>query len=188
MADDIDYGPLTHLAGRWQGNRGHDVSPEPDGRERSDYYETLVIEPAGDVDNAESQTLVAMRYVQEVRRISNDKVFHVETGFWMWDAATGVIMKGFAIPRGVSVLAGGEAHTAADTDAGTTVLTVTAAADDPRWSIAQSPFMQQNAMTTAYTHTCRISADQLEYEQTMTLQIYDREFQHTDQSVLSRAD
>ena len=54
---DIDYGPLAALIGTWQGDKGMDVSPEPDGIEENPYYETIVFEAAGDVTNAEAQTL-----------------------------------------------------------------------------------------------------------------------------------
>jgi hypothetical protein len=54
--DDIDYGPLAALVGTWQGDKGMDVAPEPDGTEENPYYETIVFEAAGDVSNAETQT------------------------------------------------------------------------------------------------------------------------------------
>ncbi len=73
---DVDYGPLTALIGSWRGDKGMDVAPEPDGEENNPYHETLSFEAVGDVTNAESQRLAALRYHQVVRRNSNDKVFH----------------------------------------------------------------------------------------------------------------
>ena len=32
---DVDYDPLAGLIGTWQGDRGMDVAPEPDGSEES---------------------------------------------------------------------------------------------------------------------------------------------------------
>ena len=83
---DIDYGPLAGLIGTWEGDKGLDVAPEPDGTEESPYYETIIFEPIGDVTNAEDQVLTVLRYLQIVRRKSNDEVFHDQTGYWTWDA------------------------------------------------------------------------------------------------------
>ena len=47
---------------------GVDVAPEPNGTEVNPYYETIVFEALVDVENAESQLLAAVRYLQVVRR------------------------------------------------------------------------------------------------------------------------
>ena len=44
---DIDYGPLQGLIGDWQGDKGLDVAPEPDGAENNPYYETVVFTAIG---------------------------------------------------------------------------------------------------------------------------------------------
>ena len=42
MSDnDFDYGPLTNLIGTWNGDKGMDIAPEPDGTEHNPYYETI---------------------------------------------------------------------------------------------------------------------------------------------------
>ena len=43
--------------GVWEGDQGVDKAPEPDGEERNPYYEAIVFKAAGDVTNAEKQTL-----------------------------------------------------------------------------------------------------------------------------------
>ncbi len=102
----MDYGPLTELIGTRKGDKGLDVAPEPDGTENNPYYETIKFTPIGDVENAETQVLAAVHYRQIVKRKSNDKVFHDETGYRMWDAAAGILMHFLTIPRAVSVLVG----------------------------------------------------------------------------------
>ena len=109
VVDGIDYGPLACLIGTWTGDKGIDVSPEPDGRAESPYFETLRFEAAGEALNAESQRLAVLRYPQSASRKSTGRPFHDETGYWMWDAAAGVVMHSLAIPRGVCLLAGGKA-------------------------------------------------------------------------------
>jgi hypothetical protein len=182
--DGIDYGPLACLVGRWEGDKGLDVAPEPDGQEENPYYESLVFEAAGDVDNAEKQTLAIVRYHQVVSRKSNSEVFHDEVGYWTWDAATGVIAHSLTIPRAVCVLAGG---TYAGSGSGAeVVLEVAAELGDPDWGIIQSPFMRDNARTVAFRHRITVSGDTLDYSETTVLDIYGRSFDHTDENSLSR--
>ena len=141
----VDYGPLEKLIGAWAGSSGVDIAPEPDGSERNPYYETIVFEAAGDVTNAESQTLAAVRYHQLVRRKSNEKVFHDESGYWLWDAVAGIVMQSLVIPRAVCVIAGGMYQ--ADSNPAVVKLNVNARDGDPDWGILQAPFMRDNERT-----------------------------------------
>lgn len=179
---EIDYGPLAVLIGEWQGNQGEDLAPDPDGEENNPYYETIVFEAIGDVTNAESQTLVALHYRQIVKRKSDDKVFHDETGYWLWDAENDRIMHSLTIPRAVALLAGGHARK----EGNAIVFEVTAKWNDPDWGITQSPFMQSHAKTTAFMHTITITGNELAYSETTMLDIYGRSFEHTDKNVLTR--
>ena len=40
-------------------------------------------------------------------RADESDPFHTEVGYWLWDGATGEIVRGFVVPRGITVLAGG---------------------------------------------------------------------------------
>jgi hypothetical protein len=184
----INYGPLAALVGTWKGDKGVDRAPEPDGEERNPYYETITFEAAGDVTNAEQQTLSIVRYHQVVSRKSNDEVFHDQVGYWLWDPADGTIVETFVIPRGVAVVAGG---TLAQPDSldGELVFDVKAEAGSPECGIVQAPFMFQQAKTTAFTHTITVKGDQLQYTETTFLDIYDkRNYEHKDLNTLQRAD
>jgi len=88
------------------GDKGLDVAPEPDGSAESPYYETLEFTPCGTVENADSQELSVVRYQQIVTRKSDGKVSHDQTGYWMWDPATGIVMQSLTIPRAVTGLVG----------------------------------------------------------------------------------
>jgi len=181
--DEIDYGPLAALVGTWEGNKGVDIAPEPDGIENNPYYETILYEAIGDVTNAESQVLAVLRYHQVVKRISNDKVFHNETGYWSWDSNTGVITHSLTIPRGVCLLAGGKAIV---NDDGSIEFNVEAAIDSDEWGIIQAPFMQENAKTTGFTQKIIVNGNQLQYSESTMLDIYGRQFEHTDNNILTR--
>lgn len=183
-ADEVDYGPLAGLIGEWRGAGGMDVAPEPDGTERNPFYETILFEAIGDVTNAERQVLAALRYHQVVYRQSNDRVFHNETGYWLWDSKQGLVMQTLTIPRGVSLVAGGAAQV---DNAGRLTIEVQAAADDENWRIVQSPFMRDNAATESFRHSVIVDKNRLEYSETTVVDIYGRRFEHTDENVLQRA-
>jgi len=182
-ASDVNYGPLAGLIGTWKGERGLDIAPEPDGTERNPFYEIITFEAAGDVDNAEEQELVVVRYHQAVYRSSNDKQFHDQVGYWTWDAATGSISNSFVIPRRVAVVAGGKV---VSEDNGVITLKVDAADGDKDWGVSQSPFMRDKARTVSFTQTLVIDGDNLSYKETTVLDIYGRSFDHLDSSRLVR--
>lgn len=185
MSGDIDYGPLQRLIGTWSGDQGLDVAPEPDGKEQNPYYETIVFEGIGEVTNAESQTLAAVRYHQEVRRKSNDEVFHDQVGYWIWDAREKTVMQSIQIPRAVGVIAGGN-HAGAG-GGGAVTLEVSAKLGDERWGILQSPFMSKEARTTEFRHKLTIDGDRLSYAETTVVEIYGKTFDHTDENTLVRS-
>ena len=185
--DGIDYGPLAALVGTWKGDKGVDRAPEPDGEERNPYYETISFEAAGDVTNAEKQTLSVVRYHQVVSRKSNNKVFHDQVGYWLWDPADNTIIETFTIPRGVAVVAGGELAPPANPDQ-ELVFEVAAEAGSPDCGIVQAPFMFQQAKTTAFTHTLTVRGDEMEYSESTILDIYDRTaYDHKDVNTLRRS-
>jgi hypothetical protein len=174
MSDPIDYGPLEALAGTWEGDKGLDRAPEPDGTEENPYFETLLFEKIGDVTNAEKQTLAVLRYHQVVSRKSDQKVFHNESGYLSWDAQSKTVTLNLAIPRGVTLVAPGTS-----TPNG---FTVEAKAD----TIAQSPFMRDNASTLGFTRKLAVNGDTLSYSQTTLLSIYGKQFEHTDENELAK--
>jgi len=180
----IDYGPLQLLIGRWEGNKGTDLAPEPEGEESTPYYETLDFAEAGTVTNAGQQTLAVLRYHQVVKRLSDDAVFHDETGYWMWDAVQQIIIHSLFVPRAVGILAGGTFT--GDRSATDIELKVAAKIDDPDWSIVQSPFMRDNAKTIGFEHQINVDATSLRYTETTVLDIYGKVFKHTDENTLSR--
>lgn len=182
----IDYGPLAELLGTWEGDKGMDVAPEPDGAENNPFYETIIFTPVeDDVENAEQQELVAVHYRQVVRRKSDNKVFHDETGYWMWDATAGVVMHSLAIPRAVSLLAGGSYSGEKDED-GRLVLEVSARHGSADWQIIESPFMRDNASTREFRHRVVVGDGRLSYSETTMVDIYGKVFEHTDSNELVR--
>jgi hypothetical protein len=182
---EVDYGPLQHLIGTWEGDQGIDIAPEPDGEENNPYYEAITYEDIGDLSNAEEQELAAVYYRQIVRRKSNDEVFHDQTGYWIWDAAAKTVMHSFVIPRAVSVVAGGTFSGETD-DEGRVVLELTAKLGDPDWGIVQSPFMAKKASSIEFRQKVIVGNGKMAYSQTTLVDIYGKVFKHTDDNKLSR--
>ena len=182
VIDGVDYGPLHQLIGSWRGEKGLDVAPEPDGEDKHAYYDEITFAPSGAAENAEEQNLVTVRYHQVVRKRNNGKIFHDQIGHWIYEPATGMIVHSLSIPRAVCVLAGGELQQNGDE----TIFDVKATAGDDAFGIVQTPFMLEKAKTTAFKMTLKITGDTLSYEETTSLDIYGRQFEHTDGSELIR--
>ncbi len=179
-----DYGPLELLFGTWEGDKGEDFAPEPDEDATSPYYETITFERAGDVDNADEQELAICRYHLSVRRKKNDETFHDQVGYWLWDKNKQTIMHSFTIPRGLCVLAGGKFDVKKANDVRITL--EVAAKLGEEWGFVQSPFMTEKAKTLEFTQKMTVTKDVLSYSQTTVLDIYGRNFDHTDFNTLKR--
>jgi hypothetical protein len=182
VVDGVDYGPLACLIGTWKGEEGMDVAPDPDGTEENPYYESIVYEASGDVTNLETQTLAILRYHQVVKRKSNDKAFHNETGYLTWDSESGTVTQSFVIPRGVAIVAGGTGEIIGDGS----VIDVSASLDSDDYTITQAPYMRDNASTQSFTHRIEVSGDSLSYEESTVIDIYGSNFDHTDVNKLIR--
>lgn len=184
LSKTINYGPLTQLIGCWQGSKGLDISPEEDGEERNLYREEIIFEPIGDLSNAEQQELVCLRYQQTVIRLSDNKMIHNESGYYSWDESNQQIIKSFSIPRGVAVVAGGTVSKQNEADC----IEVNASINNVEWSIVQSPFMQEKALTQDYHFAMQFSDKQMNYSQTMQLEIFGKSFTHRDENQLVKVD
>ncbi len=181
----IDYGPLAALIGTWEGDKGVDTAPEPNGEINEPYFETIKFEAGGDLTNAKEQRLVIVPYLQVVSRKSTGKVFHHQVGYWNWDPKTGVIMQSMTIPRGFAMLAGGK-YPLQGRYEGALTFEVKAALGDADWGIVQSPFMRDKAKTTAFSHKLTVNGDTLVYTESTMLNIYGKTFDHTDVNNLKR--
>jgi hypothetical protein len=178
------FGPLSPLIGKWEGDKGMDVSPEKDGEEMSPYFETIMIEPVGDATNAAEQTLVVLSYKQIVSRKADGQVFHHQTGYWYFEKKTGEVLYSLTIPRAVSVLAKGSAKESG----GKTEYEVRAVASDKNYGIIESSFMAAKASTKGFTMRVTVDGDKMQYKMNTALRIYDRDFDHSDENSLNRKD
>ncbi len=177
-------GPLATLIGTWEGDAGTDVAPaDPDRKATatSRYRERMTFEPIGMVDNHD-QKLCALRYFTTAWRIGQADGFHQDTGYWLWDAEHGEVMRGFVVPRGVTILAGGKATVDAKE------LDLAAERGAAIYGISSNPFLDREFRTVRFTMKVRIlGPDRFSYEQDTVLEIPGQAtFHHTDVNTLQR--
>lgn len=101
----------------------------------------------------------------------------------MWDVKTNIIMHSLNIPRAVSLLAGTTLNETNYKD-GKLSFEIIAAINNEDWGIIQSPFMKKKALTKSYRQKIVIEDGKMTYEETTMLDIYGKEFEHTDKNEL----
>ena len=183
MAD--EWGPLRALAGDWEGEGGLDTAYSHARHEvlGTPYLEKLTLKPFGPVDNG-SQHLYGLDYKSAMWRGDEENPFHTEVGYWLWDAATGEIVRGFVVPRGITVLAGGTA------EADATSFHLSAKQGHPQYAIGENTYLAGHASTLSYDVTITVNGDGTwSYDETTMLQMseFDEPFAHTDRNTLHRA-
>jgi hypothetical protein len=178
---ELDLGPLKPLIGSWKSvDPGVDLAP---GRTDSavgeggpavePFYEVRTFELAATAVNASKQSLVAVYYKQEVFRVRDDAKFHDQRGYLIYDKDNQMVYNTYCVPRAVCVVAEGKAGAKMTLEA-------------PKRGIAESSFMSENATTQDFSMTIDISADTLRYSQITKLNIYGKDFTHTDVSTLKK--
>ena len=183
IINDIDYGPLAQLIGKWVGNKGLDIAPDADANpDESLFSDEMTFTVAGHAENAEEQELVAIKYHHVVRKLENGHIFHDQIGHWIYEKYTNIIMHSLSIPRAVCLLAGGEYHE----DNGQSIFHVAAEAGSETYGIIQSPFMLDKAKTTTFEMMLSVKDNELNYHETTSLHIYGKDFEHIDKSTLIR--
>ncbi|MBW8753609.1 MAG: FABP family protein [Sphingomonadales bacterium] len=139
-------GPLTRLAGIWASNgpRGADVNPKAEGPEHRIYSERFEAHPI-DAQSNGPQLLYGLRYHLHINAPEEDATFHDQTGYWLYEPATGLVLQTLAIPRGQVALASGFAAP----DATSLKLTATRGATD--YGICSTTFLEQAFRTDSYS-------------------------------------
>jgi len=178
-----EWGPLAGLIGEWEGTGGLDTAFSHSRGEvlGTPYLEKLTFKPFGPVDNG-SQHLYGLDYKTAMWRDDEANPFHTEVGYWLWDAATGEVLRGFVVPRGITVLAGGIAT------ADATSFTLRATKGASEYTIGENEYLAKAASTVAYEVTITTGEDTWSYAETTTLLMkeFPQPFAHTDANTLRR--
>jgi len=179
---DEQWGPLAALAGTWRGDEGLDVawSHAHGASWESPYTEELTLTPFGPVVNG-SQHLCGLDHRSSMWRGGEQVPFHTEVGYWLWDGATGEVLKCFVVPRGISLVAGGTAGP------GATAFELRAG--EGTYRIAENRYLASEASTLSYLLEVEVRGpDEWAYSSTTMLRMrgLDEPYPHTDRNVLRR--
>jgi hypothetical protein len=180
-----NLGPLSAMAGIWEGSSGadeHPVALAETGIERNDFVERYELQPIDRQTNG-PQLLYGLRYHTHIVKPTEVETFHDQVGYWLWEPATGTVMLTLAIPRGQVLLAGGTAEPDA------TSFEVRATRGSEVFGISSGPFLDQAFRTVSYRMAVHIHPDgSWSYEEEGVLEIPDRveRFSHIDRNTLVR--
>ena len=177
-----NLGPLLRLAGVWEGERGVDVNPKADGPETRKYYERIEMQPIDPQANG-PQLFYGLRYHQHVNTREEDISFHDQVGYWLYEAATGLILQTLAIPRGQIAIASGHA------EPGAKRLAVKAERGQTEYGICSTTFLDLAFRTDSYELTVDFHDDgSWSYVSDTMLMVRGRDelFRHRDHNRLTK--
>lgn len=185
MADDIvkNLGPLSGLAGIWEGEKGDDTAPSKDRDiAKNKFRERMTFEPLGPVNNHE-QVLYGLRYSTTAWKLGDKDPFHEELGYWLWDSGAKQVFRCFMVPRGVTVIAGGSVQPDAKT------FELSADVGSETFGICSNPFLDKEFKTVRYTLKVTIHDwKSFSYAEDTQIKIKGQSetFHHVDKNTLSR--
>ncbi len=175
-------GPLTGMAGVWEGTRGLDVNPKPEGPERQAFVERIELQPLDPVTNG-PQLMYGLRYHTRVVKPGQVETYHDQVGYWLWEPATGNLIQTLAIPRGQVAMAFGRASKDA------TSFELVATQGPSTNGICSNPFLEHAFRTVEYRIRVSINADGTwSYDEDTVLLIRGKTepFHHTDRNTLTK--
>jgi hypothetical protein len=175
-----NLGPLTGMAGIWEGKRGLDVKPKADGARKQAYVERMELQPIDPVTNG-PQLFYGLRYLILIQKPDQKKTYHEQVGYWLWEPATGAVIQTLTIPRGQIAMASGTAAPDAKT------FELVAKRASTSYGILSNPFIEHAFTTVEYRIVVTYHDDgSWEYDEDTVMQIKGTEelFHHTDRNVL----
>lgn len=179
-----DVGPIRFLLGNWEGKNGKNVFPDGDLKpQEQPYWESQSIKLLGDVRNFKFQNLVSASYTALMTEPKEGgKIVHMEQGFYSWDKERNYFMKSFAIPRGISILAGGFAK---ENDK---LFRLSADAGNLSFGILNNPVLNENMTSQRYDLDIDLTEGKMEYlaKTTLVFPMTFQPFQHEDSNILMK--
>ncbi|MEO6886669.1 MAG: FABP family protein [Jatrophihabitantaceae bacterium] len=179
-------GPLTPLVGEWEGNVGVDSSyhNKDDETVETGYFERAWFKPIPVVENGQ-QSIEGLNYEMTAWRHGEEAMdpFHDEVGYLLWDKANGQVIRCFAVPRGLAILAGSDAGPRDK------VLKFIAEPGSSSYGMCQNKYLMERARCTAFQSTFTLNDDEtFSYvsDLALTLAATGTDMHHTDRNTLHR--
>ncbi len=129
------------------------------------------------------QLFYGLRYHVHIVATDEDTSFHDQTGYWLYEPATGLIVQTLAIPRAQVALAGGRASPDGSR------ISVRAERGSTSYGIASTDFLEWAFRTDSYELEVSFGADGgWSYVSTTMLQVRGRAepFKHLDRNTLAK--
>jgi len=177
-----NLGPLTKMAGVWEGERGLDIKPKADGPRKQAYVERIELQPIDPQTNG-PQLLYGLRYHTHIVKPEQVKTYHDQVGYWLWEPATGTIIHTLTIPRGQTAMAGGQ------TSADAKEFELIARRGSNLYGICSAPFLEYAFKTIEFRIKVSINDDGTwSYDQDTVLMIKGQSepFHHRDRNTLRK--
>jgi hypothetical protein len=177
-----NLGPLTALAGIWQGTRGLDVNPKPEGPRKQAFIERFELQPIDPQANG-PQLFYGLRYHTRIVRPNEVETYHDQVGYFLWEPATGNLLQSLAIPRGQVALAFGRATVDARS------FELVARRGEVTNGICSEPFLEHAFQTLEYRIKVTINPDGTwSYDENTILKVRGQAepFHHTDRNTLKK--
>jgi len=177
-----NLGPLSAMAGIWEGTRGLDVHPKAEGPKKQAYIERYELQPIDPQANG-PQLFYGLRYHTHIVKPGEVETFHDQVGYWLWEPADGTLILTLTIPRAQCAMAFGKAQP------GDKTFRLSAVRGNTTNGIISGPFLEHAFKTVSYDVTVTINGDGTwSYDQDTVLVIPGQAepFHHTDRAVLRK--
>jgi len=177
-----NLGPLTGMAGIWEGTRSMDVNPKAAGPVRQEFVERIELQPIDPQANG-PQLFYGLRYHTHIVKPGEIETYHDQVGYWLWEPATGNLIQTLTIPRGQTAMAFGKAAKDA------TQFELIAKRGTETNGICSNPFLEHAFKTIEYRIQVTINSDSTwAYEEDTVLLVRGQAepFHHTDRNILTK--
>lgn len=181
-----ELGPLAPFVGHWEGNVGVDLSYHNKEDETVDtgYFEKAWFHPIPVVENGQ-QTMHGLNYQMTAWRHGEEQLdpFHDEVGYLLWEPDTHQVLRCFAVPRGIAILAG----CTAESDARSFDFVATPGEDN--YGLVQNKYLTQRAKCGLFKSTFTLIDDEtFSYTSDLVLELAQTgvTMNHTDRNTLTR--
>ena len=178
-----NLGPLTGMAGIWEGQRSMDIPPKPlDAPEPQVFVEHIELQPIDPQANG-PQLFYGLRYHTHIVKPGEVESYHDQVGYWLWEPATGNLIQTLAIPRGQTAMAFGNAAKDA------TSFELVATRGSVTNGISSNPFLEYAFQTVEFRIKVTINPNGTwAYEEDTIINVRGQAqpFHHTDRNLLKK--
>jgi len=177
-----NLGPLRRMAGIWEGAKGLEAHPTLDGMQRESFSERIELQPIDPQTNG-PQLLYGLHYAIRAVRPGAPETFHHQTGYWLWEPATGTVIQTVTVPRAQIAMAAGRAR------ADAVRFELKADRGSLTYGICATPFLEYAFRTDSYRIAIAFNPDGTwSYEQDLVLLVrgWPEPFHHTGSNTLAK--